>query len=366
MEINLLTKIFNNLEQDDLSFAYSGSFSDSITVKLIDLARFNIESQGANAGLKNKVSFLMGECYQNIVRHGINTAYNQKKRGKTNVFFLRSIDGNYYITSANQIESDEEADIKSKLDRVNSLSPDELKELQRQVLMSGEITEKGGAGIGIILMARKTGQKLAYYFEKLSKKISLFYLHIKLQQSDISKITKTPDLSMEEMIDLHNVLVNKKILILHKGDFSKETFLPVLKMIEGNLEDKFDRKFASTKLYHISVETLQNISLHGYKRNNVNEGLFTLGKNGEHYVIGTANYIENAEAENLKKRLAQLETMTKQELNKLYRERLKMVIDESNFSIGLGLIDIFRYSHAIKYSISPHGDASLFSLVVEI
>lgn len=366
MEIDLLKNLFSKLKQDDLSFAYSGSFSDSITVKLIDLARFNIESRGENTGLKNKVSFLMGECYQNIVRHGISPADNLNLQEKSNIFFLRIIEGNYYITSANQIENEWIANIQSKLDRVNSLSADELKELQRQVMMSGELSEKGGAGIGIILMARKTGQKLDYFFEKVNDKVSIFYLHVKLQNAETPILSKNQDVSVDNMIDLHNSMVNEGILIMHKGDFSKETFLPVIKMIEGNLESTFERNFISTKLYHITVEVLQNISIHGHKQNGINEGLFTLGKIDDRFVIGASNYVEKKQSVALKHYLDELKGLTKPELDKLYKDKLRMVMDENDEGKGLGLIDIYRDSHSLQYSVTDFKEVSLFTLVVKI
>lgn len=366
MDIKLLNKLFSDLRYDDICFAYSGSFSDSITVKLIDLARFNIESRGENTGLKNKVSFLMGECYQNIVRHGISPTDTLNLQEKSNIFFLRIIEGNYYITSANPIENEWIARIKTKLDRVNSLSPDELKELQRQVMMSGELSEKGGAGIGIILMARKTGQKIEYFFEKVNEKISIFYLHVKLQNVEHINPLILQSVSVEKMIKLHDYLVNEGILIMHKGDFSKETFLPVIKMIEGNLEDRFDRNFTRTKLYHVSVEILQNISLHGLKKNGVTSGIFTLGKKEDHFIVSASNYVDKQKAASLNTQLEKLRYLTKGELDTLYRDKLRLVLDENDEGVGLGLVDIFRDSKSIEYLISDESESALFTIVIRI
>lgn len=366
MDIKLLNNLFSDLRYDDICFAYSGSFSDSITVKLIDLARFNIESRGENTGLKNKVSFLMGECYQNIVRHGISTQDTLNLQEKSNIFFLRIIEGNYYITSANPIDNEWITNIKSKLDRVNSLSPDELKELQRQVMMSGELSEKGGAGIGIILMARKTGQKLEYFFEKVDDKFSIFYLHVKLQNVEPKNPLILRSVSVEKMIKLHDYLVNEGILIMHKGDFSKETFLPVIKMIEGNLEDRFEKNFTRTKLYHVSVEILQNISLHGLKKNRVTSGIFTLGKVEDHFIIGASNYVDKQKAASLASLLQKLKYLSKSELDNLYRDKLRLVLDHNDEGVGMGLIDIFRDSKLIDYSIAEDGESSLFTIVIKI
>ncbi len=365
MNINLLNELFFGLREDDLSFAYTGSFSDALTVKIIDLARYNIDSQGMKTGLKNKVSFIMGECYQNIVRHSVDVSTIKQFDEKSNYFFLRSIGSNFLITSANPVENDSINDIKSKLDRANSLTPDELKDLQTQILMKGELNEKGGAGIGIILMARKTGEKLLYKFEKINEKISLFYLFVKLQVAE-NKLEWENDELLKKMVLLHDNLAIQGVLIMHKGDFSKDTFLPVIKMIEGNFEKNFDKKFFSSNLYHLSVEILQNISRHGYKKDGVTEGVFTLGKIGNHYIIGAANLIDKSEATKLAAQMNELSKLSNEQLNKLYKDRLRKVIDEVNLSIGLGLIDIYKYSQNVEFSITPQNDSALFSLIVKI
>jgi hypothetical protein len=366
MNIDLLNKLFSDLKQDDLSYAYTGSFSDTLTVRMIDLARYKIESKGLNAGLKNKVSFLMGECYQNIVRHGIISSETNKFQEKSNFLFLRIIGNNYYITSANPVQNQSIPAIKSKLDRINSLSQDELKELQKQILSKGELNEKGGAGIGIILMARKTEQKLAYRFVKLNDDLSIFYLQVKLQEEGVDKEENSINVSIDQTINLHDSLVSQGILLMHKGDFSKETFLPVIKMIEGNFANKFENSFISTKLYHLLVEILQNISKHGFKKDGVNNGIFTVGCFDEHFAIGSANYIENSKVEFLRKRLDDLRKLSQLEYDKLYKEKLKLVIEQSDENIGLGLIDIFRYSKSLEYRLENQAENYLFSFVATI
>lgn len=364
MQTDLLKRVFFDLASDNLSFAYTGSFSDALSIKMIDLARFNIESKGYGVGMQNKVSFLMGECYQNIVRHGIGKNDLNNLHERTNLLFLRNVRGSHIITSANRVSSKTVTDLKRKLDRVNSLTADELKDIQKDILMKGEINEKGGAGIGIIQMARKTGQKLEYAFEPIDSKHSLFYLQIRLEENETAPATDA--LNLKSMIELHSTLANEGLLIMHKGDFSKETFLPVIKMIEGNLGGEFDRSFSSTKLYHITVEILQNISLHGLKQNDKTEGIFTLGKKDNLYVIGTSNYIDNSEAEPLKRRLQELGSLPRADLNKLYRKKLQKVIDESDFKIGLGLIDMHRFCQSLEYSLEPTGNKTLFTIIVKL
>ena len=366
MNIDLLNILFKKLEHDDLSYAYTGSFTDALAIRMIDIARHNIESWGEGAGLMNRVSFLMGECYQNIVRHGISASDIKNLHEKSELMFLRVIGDSYYITSANLVENSSIDLITSKLDRINSLSQDELKELQQSIMLNGQLNAKGGAGLGIILMARKTRQKIAYRFEKLSDNISLFYLHTLLRTDDKSPDSSLMKITIDDIIAFHDIIAKEGLLLMHKGDFSQETFLPVIKMIEGNMKEKFEHTFISTKLYHLIVEILQNISRHGSKERNLDQGIFLMGSKDNNFIIGSSNYIERGEADSLLSRLNELKTLSKKELDMLYRDNLRLVIEREDQNVGLGLIDIFRYSKSVDYRLDRQPDKYLFSLVAII
>ncbi len=367
MNSDKLISFFDDLLQDDLIFGYSGSFSDTITAMIIEISEQNIESHGNLTKLKKKISFLMAECYQNIVRHGTNPHTNLKFPTKSSAFFSRSRHGVFYITSANYVLNEFKDTISSKLDRVNDLSQDELKELSREVLQKGELSEKGGAGLGIIEMARKSGNKLDYLFEKINDKLSMFYLHLRLRSKiETSGKEKNVEISIEEMKQMHDSLNSENVLILHKGDFSRVSVLPVVQMIEGNLKDQFDTPGEKQKLFHISVEILQNISKHGYKENSESEGLFMLGKQDGHFIINTVNSVENAKAEALDKYLNELTKMSRAELDSKYKTQLRRGPGEDSKSAGLGLIDVLRECHSYNYEMIGDGEIHKFSQMIVI
>lgn len=367
MDVSSSISIFNSLRSDSLCFAYSGAISDTITHKIIELTQFNIDSTGSFSKLKNKISFLMAECYQNVVRHGKETTIQTNLHDKTNAFFVRSFGSSFYITSANIIKNKDIDIIKEKLDRVNSLSADELKVLQKQVLAKGKLSEKGGAGLGIIEMARKTGKKISFDFKLLNEEASMFYLQLELNSDETSENDESPinsSLSLGLMVSLHNLMICENILILHKGDFAEHSVLPVIQMIEKNLHEKLDTQTSKQKLYNISVELLQNMSMHAYKENDANEALFILGKGNDNFYISTTNFVDEAKSSKLKENLSNLENLSKNELNSLYREKLQIVVDKSELSAGIGLIYIFRKCNSIEYEISLDKPLALFSMVV--
>ncbi len=67
-------------------------------------------------------------------------------------------------------------DLKKRLDKVNKLDIKEIKDLYRQILDTSEFSKKGGAGLGLIEMAIKTGNRLDYDFVPVDKNFSYFIL----------------------------------------------------------------------------------------------------------------------------------------------------------------------------------------------
>ncbi len=364
MNVGFNTDLLEKLEHNHLVFAYSGVVSDSITHKIIELTQSNIDSAGSFVRIKNKISFLMAECYQNVARH---TKYSVDE-GITNLkgsFYVRSVGDSFHIASANPVNTEFVDSIKEKLDKVNSLSPDELRLLQKQVLAKGKISDRGGAGLGIIEMARRTGQKISYDFEAMEHNQAMFFLQLNIVNTN-EQNRAAADGSLEFVKTLYKQMQENNLLVIHKGDFSENSVLPIIHMIEKNILRMNEAKRNKQKLYNISVELLQNISMHAARVDGANEALFTLKQTTDGFIAGTSNYVESTQVGNLKNALEELSAMQKDDLNTLYREKLRLLIEEDMSGVGIGLIYIYRKSVAVKYSIVPKKNMYLLTLMVKL
>lgn len=127
----------------------------------------------------------MVECLQNIVKHAEDL--NEKEEGglRNNAIFLLGKNATEYIvTSGNPVRNSTIDFISGKLDQVNALDKEGLKELYKEVIKKGEISEKGGAGLGFIDMARKSGRKLEYSFEAINDDFAFFSLQITVPREE--------------------------------------------------------------------------------------------------------------------------------------------------------------------------------------
>jgi len=340
MELKSIFEFYDILKNDYLSFMYHGFFNDEFTDKIININDFNIEKNENISSIKNKVSFLVAESFQNIVRHGDvkeNQEFIPERKG---IFFLRNINNTYFITSANLIQNENIQSLTEKLLHINELDRDGLKALHLDIMQTTSYSEKGGAGLGLIDMAKKSGHKLEFDFEKIDDKISYFYLQVKLTPKT-NNLEQKLEISSEKKF--HKLMDKNNIFMVYKGDFSMNTVTPVLNIIKSNLiVNNIEINYNKKSIYSILSELLLNISKHSLEINDRKDGMFVMGKHRNNYFVSTGNFIENSKIKKFKKYLDMLNQVEKDELNAMYENKLQNQKFDSNNFEGKGLMDIAK------------------------
>jgi len=362
MDLSVALNYFNILKDDKLSFIYQGSFNNEITNKIIDLSSNIVVGSQTPNNLVNKVSFLMAECFQNVVRHSSKTNSKKKNPLPSGMFFSRQVDNYFIISSANAISNRQVPPLKKKLDKINKMGEDQLNALYLEVLGNSVISEKGGAGLGLIEMARKSKQKLEYSFARIDRYHSVFYLQIHVNLTNkLARGEQIEIVSIDDTIDLHDLMIKENILIIHKGDFSNESVIPILKMIENNIPDHLKTYAQRKRTYHLVVEILQNVCKHAPTIEGAKEGIFIMAKSKNDFIINTGNFIENTQKENLLKHLDSISAMNTGQLEDYYKDILRDGRFTRNGGAGLGLLDILRDSYGrIEYKFFDIDDKLSF------
>ncbi|NMM48613.1 SiaB family protein kinase [Marinigracilibium pacificum] len=158
-----------------LILVYEGEFTQEITKSVLSMAERNMDAIGEDSSIKRKVFNVMVEALQNIVKHSENTERDGSGRQNA-IFMLGKSNNEYLITSGNACKISDVDEIKVKLEKINSLDKDGLKQLYKDTIKSGSLSEKGGAGLGFVDMARKSGKPLNFDFIKIDDEHSFFSL----------------------------------------------------------------------------------------------------------------------------------------------------------------------------------------------
>ncbi|MCK5822778.1 MAG: SiaB family protein kinase [Bacteroidales bacterium] len=167
---------YKTVKEYKINLVYEGEITHQIIKAFTSLTETNMEIDEESTSIQKKVFHVMVESLQNISKHAdCLPTENQRKEGK-GVFMLGKNGDTYCITSGNVISSTKVPEIKNQLIKINSLDKDGLKTLYKQQIREGRLTQKGGAGLGFIDIAKKTGNKLDFSFLSIDDEFSFFVL----------------------------------------------------------------------------------------------------------------------------------------------------------------------------------------------
>lgn len=175
--------------KQSLLLVYEGEFSQEITKAILAMAERNMDSFGEQRKVKTKVFNVMVEGLQNIFKHS--QSYQEEIYGKNNaIFSLAKTDEYYFVLSGNPLFTSEVATLKNRLEEINLLDSAGLKEEYKRIIKSNKnntgkdgLSDKGGAGLGFIDMARKSGNKIRFDFEQINDELSFFSLRMTISRN---------------------------------------------------------------------------------------------------------------------------------------------------------------------------------------
>lgn len=177
---------YKNMQQNNIIFVYQGEVTADLVSSILHMMENKLDGDGEDKKIKKKVFNVMVECLQNVYHH-LDTidvsAVEGEINDRTALLMIGKEETDYYVITGNHIYNDRIANLKDRLEKVNKCNKDELKALYQAILNDGELSEKGTAGLGMIDIARKSGQKLGFDFHPVNDKYSFFSLEAKISRN---------------------------------------------------------------------------------------------------------------------------------------------------------------------------------------
>lgn len=176
-DINLIKSVLSlhdEMASNGFSLVYEGEFSHEVMKMFTSMAERDMDKSNEDKAVKRKVFHVMVECLQNMTKHSDDVDQND---GVGNgLFIVGKKDGYWSVITANRIMKEKIEGLKKSIDNINSLNKDDLNALYKKQIREGTLSEKGGAGLGLIDIARKTGRQLDYQFLPLEDNENYFFL----------------------------------------------------------------------------------------------------------------------------------------------------------------------------------------------
>lgn len=176
-----LSKLYNELcSNGNLILAYKGSITSELINDILDTIEKKLEDQNEEIKIRKKIYNILVESLQNLYHHVEEThkGLEGKLEPKFGIVLISKDDSQYKVITGNFINTNKIKPLKEKLDKLNSLSKEELKDIYKYILNHQKINAQGGGGLGLVDIARKANGKLEYDFIPYNEDYYFFKLEI--------------------------------------------------------------------------------------------------------------------------------------------------------------------------------------------
>ena len=173
---------YDKMERNQIMLSFKGDVSSELLTSILQIMENKLDNLQEEPKIKKKVYNVLVECLQNLYHHmdEIPLDTTNGKNSRSAIFMIGKKDGAYNIFTGNYILNENVTGFRAKLDKVNSMDKEQLKEYYKEILNNEEFSLKGGGGLGMIDIARKSGQKLNYTFQPVDEVFSFFTLNINI------------------------------------------------------------------------------------------------------------------------------------------------------------------------------------------
>lgn len=180
MNTKFIYDTFSVVQQNKIMLVYQGEFTQEIAKSVLSMTERNLDNFNEDQSVKRKVFNVMVECLQNICKHHDNSSPELREA----IFMIGLDQEHYFITTGNYINNENIPVLKTKLEEINTLDKEGLKQLHKTIVSNSQrLSEKGGAGLGLIDVARKSGEKLSFDFTPSTENTSFYSLLIKISKN---------------------------------------------------------------------------------------------------------------------------------------------------------------------------------------
>ncbi|MEX1002822.1 MAG: SiaB family protein kinase [Crocinitomicaceae bacterium] len=176
-------QIYKQLEEKNVLLSFKGMITSELLTTILQIMESKMDHIEEKPKVKRKVFNILVECLQNLYHHiDQDEIVYIPTEDKSALLMISKNETEYEITTGNYMKTEDVEPLKNKLDLVNSMDKAELKAYYKKVLSEGSLSSKGTAGLGMIDIARKSGEALVYGFQPINDKTTFFSLAVKIAE----------------------------------------------------------------------------------------------------------------------------------------------------------------------------------------
>ncbi|MBL7980188.1 MAG: SiaB family protein kinase [Flavobacteriales bacterium] len=213
------------------AFLYSGLFDDELTASLVSLAE-GLLSRDDDRTQRNKLAFIMVEAYQNIVRHRARLPKITEQGAGRSLFWVQHEGQGAQVIAMDPVLRAEAIALAKSLQQIKGLDIAQLKDLFLRGLQGVSRSERGGAGLGLIEMTRRSGHELGHVFFDLDADHQLFLLSVVLGDAPAESTLRS------KAKEVHELVAREDVIMAFQGRLTTPMKHVLLRVVPKELEEE--------------------------------------------------------------------------------------------------------------------------------
>jgi len=171
---------------NNIILSYKGNIDSDVINHVLDVVENKMVELNEQSKLRKKVYNVLVESLQNLFHHVdmVPEDFEDQSSEKFGLLQIQKEENGYKIITGNFVQAENIEKLEEKIKRINRSSHEEIKELYKFILNHQRISAKGGGGLGLVDIARKTGNPLVYQFKEYNDKYSFFYMNILVDEKE--------------------------------------------------------------------------------------------------------------------------------------------------------------------------------------
>ena len=173
---------YDDVKTGDVIVHHKGAITAELITRVLEHVENELTIRKEKNKVRKKIYNVMVEALQNLFHHTEDPPENNILGDidkKFAIFVLKKEEKEEYsITSGNYVIEKRIKFLKDRLDQINYLTVDELKILYQLILNNDEYSDKGGGGLGLVDIAKRSEHRYEYSFHNQHNGFYFFCLKI--------------------------------------------------------------------------------------------------------------------------------------------------------------------------------------------
>lgn len=170
------------MESGNIVLHYKGAVEYKTVNKLIRRLQDEFSKRNFPITLYKRLLVVMIELLENIYKYCDPQCLSNFSEDAYPEILIQKNKDHFIIRASNPLLQEHEKTLHERLDKINSLNRSALMEAYKHTITDGIFTEKGGAGLGLLEIARISALPIKYTFTAIDESHAIYMIEVAIDK----------------------------------------------------------------------------------------------------------------------------------------------------------------------------------------